>query len=85
MTKNHSGKEGQELMHSRNLEAGANAVANVTCSICFLIESVITNTEWYRPQWAGAGRGRALPRQSLIKKMSYRLSYSLILQRYFLN
>jgi hypothetical protein len=72
----------QELKHGRNLVAGANAAAMEGCRLlvcfswlpqfCFLTEHRTTS-----PGIAPPTMGRALPHQSLIKKMPYRLAYSL--------
>ena len=60
-----------------NLEAGADAEA---MEGLFLIEPRTTS-----PGIAPPPVGWALPRQSLIKKMPYRLAYSLILLKHFLS
>lgn len=51
----------------------------LACSACILIEPRTTNLEWYHPQCT------APPHQSPIKKMLYRLAYSPVSWRQFLN
>jgi hypothetical protein len=64
-----------------NLEAEADAEAVVGC--CFL--SCSYKTQDHQPRDGPTHNGLGPPHQSLIKKMPYRLAYSLILRRHFLN
>ena len=80
------------LEQGRNLEVGADAEALggggvlltglhlVACSACFLIEP-----RTICPGMAPSKIREALPHHSLIKKLSYKLTCSLILRRHFLS
>ena len=85
----HWRKSGQELKQGRNLEAGADAEAMEECCLlvcsswlvqpAFFIEATTTS-----PGMAPPTMGWALPHQSLIKKMPYRLAHIPISLRLFL-
>lgn len=70
-------------MQGRDLEEGADTEAMEECyllahSTCFHIEPKTTSPEITSPMM-----GWTLPHQLHMKKMSYRLAYSPILQRHF--
>ena len=78
-------KEVRTGTQGRNKEAGADAEAMergclLACTACFSIEPRITS-----PGVAPSTMAWALPHQSLTKSVPYRLAYSPILWRHFLN
>jgi hypothetical protein len=86
----HHQKSGQELKQGSNLKAGADAegygevllpgLLIMACSACFLIKFRSTS-----PRMALLTMDWALPYQLLVKKVSQRHAYSLILWREFLS
>jgi hypothetical protein len=81
---------GQELHLGRNLKAGADAdhrrvlLTWMVCSVC-LFTLLLVEPRPKQPNVSIPTIYWALPPQSLIKKMSYKLAYSLFLWKHFLN
>ena len=84
------GKSGQELKQGRNLEAGADAEAMDGCCLLACSPWFAQSAFLYHPGppaqgWHHSQRAGPLSHQPLTKKMAYRLAYSPILERHFLN
>jgi hypothetical protein len=75
----HSRKMEEELMQ-RAWKVMLNDLVLIACSACFLIEPRTTSSGMAIPTM-----GWALPCQSLVKKMPYRLAYGPVLWRQFLK
>jgi hypothetical protein len=82
----HQRKSGQELKHSRNLKAGADAEAMgecclLACSSCLSLLSY--RSQEHQPRDGTTHNGLGPSHQPLIKKVFYKLSYNPILWKTF--
>ena len=76
----------KKFTQGRNLEAGTEAEAMEVCCLLASLPGLLSyRTQNHQPRDSTTHNALGPPHQLLIKKMQYRLAYSLILWRHFLN